>query len=68
MQSASQRALLDDLIMLDRADLADHLCDLNGWDHHSLSTHQLETGLRYRQLDVVARVLAVLDNVRQECG
>jgi hypothetical protein len=57
------RALLDELIMLDRKSLADKLSDLNGWGHFSLSRHQLETGLRFRQPAVVEEVLRNLTNV-----
>ena len=59
------RALLDELIMLDRKSLADKLSELNGWGHFSLSRHQLETGLRFRQPAVVEEVLRNLDNVRR---
>lgn len=64
----TERTLVDELIMLDRKTLADRLSDLNGWGLFSLSRHQLETGLRFRQLAVVEEVLNSLSNVRSSWG
>lgn len=53
----SRRELVDEMLMLEQASFAEQLCMLNGWDRHNLNSHQLETGLKYRQLDVVQNVL-----------
>lgn len=61
VMQTTRRELVDELIMFEHTTLAEHLCSLNGWDRHTLNTHQLETGLMYRQLDVVDKVLVSLD-------
>ena len=48
---ASRRELVDELLMFEQTPLAERLCKLNQWDRHTLNSHQLEQGLKYRQLD-----------------
>lgn len=62
----SRRELVDELIMFEQTQLAEHLCMLNDWNRHTLNTHQLDSGLKYRQLDVVDSVLENLDDGQAE--
>ena len=58
---ASRRELVDEMLMFEQTPLAEQLCRLNNWDRHTLNSHQLEMGLKYRQLDVVQSVLSTID-------
>jgi hypothetical protein len=61
VMQTTRRELVDELIMFEHTALAEHLSTLNGWNRNTLNSHQLETSLKYRQLDVVDRVLESLD-------
>lgn len=53
----TRRALVDELILLQQAQLARQLSSLNDWDQQTLNSHQLGNALRFRQLDNVDAVL-----------
>ena len=59
----TRRALVDEFILFEQTRLARQLCWLNDWDRHTLNSYQLETALRFRQLE---NVEAVLRNIAEE--
>ncbi|EGD80424.1 hypothetical protein PTSG_11069 [Salpingoeca rosetta] len=64
----SQQQLLDQLTMLGRNDVAQLLCSQNGWSNNCY-TSQLETSLKYRQIELVKEVLKTLtkDQLASAC-
>eukprot|EP00047_Mylnosiga_fluctuans_P024897 m.172978 g.172978 ORF g.172978 m.172978 type:complete len:2357 (+) comp9950_c2_seq19:1-7071(+) len=64
----SKKALADRLIKLDASALAGRLSELNGWDNISLNLHQLEAALQFRQLELVATLLAAVPPDQLDCA
>ncbi|EGG23580.1 hypothetical protein DFA_05713 [Cavenderia fasciculata] len=64
----NQQQLLNNLIMFEGSNSANHLCDLNGWNKRDLKIHALHLGLKYRQLEVVEPALKSLDHDQQLAG
>ena len=62
----TRRALVDEFILFEQTRLARQLCWLNDWDRHTLNSYQLETALRFRQLENVEAVLRNIANEQVE--
>ncbi|KAF2072543.1 hypothetical protein CYY_006140 [Polysphondylium violaceum] len=64
----NQQQILNNLIMFEGSESANHVCTLNKWNKRDLKLHALHLGLKYRQLDVVEPALKSLDLDQQLPG
>ena len=62
------QAVINNLVLFGLAPVADALCEQNAWDRKARCLHTLALALRYKQLDVVARALAALEDDQQARG